>query len=152
MAGLPDRNQLPTTAAGQDRGRRCGGTKARNRQVGGMARTTGRKEKEERKGERLLLKGKRGKKKKKRERKSERLKEYNDMGSEHRKEKNRCEKMKETEKQNRVDGSKNKTERQGKDSSLEHLPQTSSLGHELDCVLPVFKSGRFGFLLLQSST
>lgn len=74
MAGLPDRNQLPTTAAGQDGGRRCWGTKARSRQVGGMARTTGRKEKEERKGERLLLKGKRGKKKKKKREKFREIK------------------------------------------------------------------------------
>lgn len=91
-------------------------------------------------------------KRKKKKRKSERLKEYNDMGSEHRKEKNRCEKMKETEKQNRVDGSKNKIERLAKDSSLENLPQTSSPGHDLDRVLPVFKSSHFGFLLLQSNT
>lgn len=44
MAGLPDRNPLPATAAEQAGGSRCGGTKTRTR-VWGMARNN-RKERE----------------------------------------------------------------------------------------------------------
>jgi len=38
LAGLPDRNRLPATAAEQAGGSRCGGTKTRTRQVWVMAR------------------------------------------------------------------------------------------------------------------
>jgi len=54
--------------------------------------------------------------------------------------------MKETEKENRVDRSKNKTAGLAKDNSLEHLPQAHSLRQELDHVLSAF--GRSWFRLL----
>lgn len=60
--------------------------------------------------------------------------------------------MKEIEEEKRVDRSKNKTEGLAKDSSLEHLPQTSSLGQEQDHVLSAFGMSQFRLLLPQSST
>lgn len=60
--------------------------------------------------------------------------------------------MKEIEKENRVDRLKNKIEALAKDSSLERLPQTSSLGQELDHMLSGFGRRQFRLLLLQSSS
>lgn len=60
--------------------------------------------------------------------------------------------MKEIENENGVDRSKNKIEGLAKDSSLEHLPQTSSLRQEQDHVLSAFGKSQFRLLLLQSST
>lgn len=79
------------------------------------------------------------------------MKEYEDTESKHGKVKNRREKMKEIEKESRVDKSKNKIEGLAKDSSLENLSQTSSLGQEQDHMLSAFGRSGFRLLVLQSS-